>query len=92
MKKTVDIQLNVQVWKDKETDTYIAFVPQLDVASCGRTIDEARKNIRDAIEGFLESAQDMGTLQEILDEAGFTFEDEWKAPEILLTERMRLAF
>jgi predicted RNase H-like HicB family nuclease len=36
----------------KEGDTYIAYVPTLDVSS-GATGEEARRNIRDAVRGFL---------------------------------------
>jgi hypothetical protein len=54
----------------KEGDAYIAYVPALDVSSCGATDDEARRNIRDAVRGFLSASADIGTLDEILREAG----------------------
>jgi predicted RNase H-like HicB family nuclease len=40
----------------KEGDTYVAYVPALDVSSCGATDEEARRNIRDAVRGFLASS------------------------------------
>ena len=55
----------------QEGEVYIAYVPELDLSSCGDTPEEARRNIRDAIEGFLETSEEMGTLGEILEEAGF---------------------
>ena len=56
----------------EEGETYIAYVPALDVSSCGATDDnKARLNIRDAVRGFLASTVDMGTLDEILQEAGY---------------------
>ena len=85
----MDIQLNTEIWK--EADMYVAYVPQLDVSSCGRTVEEAKKNIKEATEAFLEEAQRMGTLQDILEEAGFTFDSEWKAPDIISFEKIRLA-
>jgi hypothetical protein len=45
-------------------------VPALDVSSCGATDDEARHNIRDAVRGFLAASAEMGTLSDILEEAG----------------------
>jgi predicted RNase H-like HicB family nuclease len=85
----MEIQLNTEVWK--EYNMYVAYVPQLDLSSCGKTLEEAKKNIREALEAFLEETKRMGTLQQILEEAGFTFEKEWKAPEIISLEKMRLA-
>lgn len=88
----MEIQFNVQMWRDEETNCYIVYVPQLDVFSSGSTPEEARKNIRDAVHGFLETAKEMGTLEQILEEAGFSFDKEWKAPEIVAFEQVRLAF
>ncbi len=70
---------------------YVSYIPQLNMASCGRTIEKAEKNIRDATEGFFEATDKMGTTKEVLEEAGFLFDKEWKAPEILKSERMSLA-
>lgn len=41
---------------EKEGDGYVALCPELDVASQGDTIEESRKNLREAVELFLESA------------------------------------
>ena len=70
---------------------YVAFIPQLQLASCGYTIEEAEKNIREATEGFFEATDKMGTTKDVLEEAGFLFDKEWKAPEILKFEKMRVA-
>jgi len=35
------IQFNTQIWK--EGDMYVSYAPQLDVSSCGKTVDEAKK-------------------------------------------------
>ena len=72
---------------------YVSYIPELDVSSCGKTFDEARKNIHEAIELFLEEAESMGTLEEILDEAGFIKEEGvWRKPQMVTTvEKMRFA-
>ncbi|MCK4629530.1 MAG: type II toxin-antitoxin system HicB family antitoxin [Sedimentisphaerales bacterium] len=41
---------------EKEGDGYVALCPEVDVASQGDTIDEARKNIKEALELFFETA------------------------------------
>ena len=38
----------------KEGKLYSSWCPQLDIASSGKTIEEARKNLREAIELYLE--------------------------------------
>lgn len=53
----------------REGDAFIAYVPELDVSSCGDTEAEAKRNISDAVQGFLETAREHGTLKEILIEA-----------------------
>ena len=40
----------------KETGGYFALCPELDVASQGDTIEEAKSNLKEAVELFLESA------------------------------------
>ena len=41
---------------EKEGDGYVALCPELDVASQGATVEEARTNLVEAIELFLETA------------------------------------
>ncbi len=41
---------------EREDDSYVAVCPELDIASQGETVTEARANLREAIELFLETA------------------------------------
>lgn len=41
---------------EREGDGYVALSPELDIASQGDTVEEARKNLVEAIELFLEVA------------------------------------
>lgn len=41
---------------EREGDGYVALCPELDVASQGDTIESARKNLQEAVELFLETA------------------------------------
>jgi len=82
-----DISFTVHLFK--EGKTYVAYVPELDLSSCGVSEDEARKNIRDAVQGFLETSEEMGTLAEILQEAGYQqVGDSWRAPEFVSLDRL----
>jgi predicted RNase H-like HicB family nuclease len=40
----------------REGDGFVAICPELDVASQGQTVEEARDNLREAVELFLETA------------------------------------
>jgi len=41
---------------EKEDDMYVALCPELDIASQGNTVEEAKKNLEEAIALFLEHA------------------------------------
>ena len=41
---------------EREGDGYVALCPEFDVASQGETLEEARKNLLEALELFLECA------------------------------------
>ncbi|HEX2712964.1 MAG TPA: type II toxin-antitoxin system HicB family antitoxin [Candidatus Acidoferrales bacterium] len=64
-----NIRLTVQVWK--ESGKYIAYAPELDVSSFGDSVSHAKLRLREAIILFLEGASRLGTLEDILSEAGF---------------------
>jgi predicted RNase H-like HicB family nuclease len=75
-----DISFTVHTFK--EGKMYVAYVPELDLSSCGATEEEARKNIRDAVRGFVE----------ILEEAGYDRTgDTWRAPEFVSLDRLTLS-
>jgi predicted RNase H-like HicB family nuclease len=84
--------ISFTVYTFKEGKTFVAYVPELDLSSCGATDKEARKNIRDAIRGFLETSAEMGTLAEILEEAGYEREGEiWRTPEFVSLDRFTMS-
>ena len=66
------IELTSEIWQ--EGNMYTAYCHELDVATAGRTFDEARKNLAEAIEIFFEETKRMGTLRQLLEEAGFSLE------------------
>lgn len=76
----------------KERETFIAYCPKLDVSSCGNTIDEARNNLKTAVRLFLEEAEKMDTLEDILNESGYeqTNLNRWKTPRLIATELMSI--
>jgi hypothetical protein len=75
----------------REGETYVAYVPALDVSSCGATDEQARRNIRDSVRGFLATCAELGTLEEVLEEAGYRREgDRWVPPEFVSLDRLEM--
>ena len=46
--------LTATIWR--EEDGYVSLCPKLDIASQGGTVEEARANLREAVELFFEAA------------------------------------
>ncbi len=85
------ITFKVEVFR--EGNVYVAICPELDVSSFGDTVDEAKKSLLEAVEAFLEECERMGTLEEVLEEAGFTKGKEmWVPREPITEEKVALPF
>jgi predicted RNase H-like HicB family nuclease len=63
------IKLTEELWK--EGNMYVSNCPELDIAACGESVEQAKKNLKEVILINLEEAQKMGTLAKLLQEAGF---------------------
>ncbi len=64
-----DLIVTEEIWQ--EGNMYTAYCPELDVASCGKDIEEARKNLLEVIEIQLEETAQLGTLKTFLEDAGY---------------------
>ena len=85
----MDIQFTVQIFK--EGRLYVAYTPELDVSSCGGTQAKAKANLLEAVSLFLEEADKMGTLRQILEEAGFVKrKSTFQSPRFITTQRASL--
>lgn len=51
-------QVRLTAVVEREGDGYTALCPEIDVASQGDTLDEARRNLKEAVELFFESASE----------------------------------
>ena len=84
------ISLEIKVFK--EGDVYVALCPELNVSSFGDDIENAKVSLREALEAFLEECEAMGTLQEVLEDAGFVKEKEsWILEEPVIKEKIALS-
>ena len=53
---------------ERENDAYVSLCPELDIASQGTTIEEARDNLKEAVELFFESASESEVTERLHDE------------------------
>ena len=86
----VKIDYTVQVWQERRQ--YVAHAMPLDVMSAGDTPEGARCALDEAVGLFMNTAADMGTLEEVLEDAGYTFGSSgWEAPVWVGIERHTLS-
>ena len=86
MSVSQDMEYTVQIWK--EGNQFVAHAMPLDVMSSGKTPDEARKALDEAVHLFLVTAVDMGTFEDILQDSGYEFIGEkWISPSWVAIER-----
>ncbi len=97
MKTPVKIRaINVPVLFIKENKKITAFCPVLDIATCGKDIDEAKRRFEELIKIFFEELSEMGTLEDVLLESGWRKigkkEVRWMPPEIVgtITEEIKV--
>ena len=62
------LRLTEEIWK--EGNMYVSYCPELDIASCGEDIGQAKTNLHEAILINIEETKDMGTLTEFLENCG----------------------
>ena len=52
-------------WVQREDGGWVALCPELDVASQGDTVEQAKANLREAVELFLEAASEAEVQQRL---------------------------
>ena len=76
--------LTSKVWK--EGNYYIAYNPELEVASQGKTQERAEQRLKEAVNAFLETVKKRGILRQVLQESGFVQrEKQWRSPSISIS-------
>jgi len=62
------LKLTEEIWK--EGNMYVSYCPELDIASCGEDVQQAKKNLYEAKLINIKETREMGTFQEFLNECG----------------------
>ncbi len=85
----MEIQLTTRIFK--EGRTYVAHALELDVSSCAGSKERALRNLKEAARLFLEEAGKMGTLEQILEEAGYSrTKRKVASPKFISVQRVSL--
>jgi len=87
---TIPIEFDAIIFQEGES--FVAHCPELDVSSCVHNVDEARGNLKTTVRLFVEEAEKLGTVDDILKEAGYQrgTDGTWKSPRIVATEVMSI--
>jgi len=82
------IKIEFDMFVFKEDASYVAYCPELDISSCGNSVEHTKKMLKTAIRLFLEEAEKMNTLEDILDEANYKKDANGKwSPEMKKGDR-----
>ena len=82
----MNIEYTVQIWK--EGNQFVAHAMPLDVMSSGKTPEDARKALDEAVHLFIVTSVEIGSLAEILEEAGYELkEGNWISPSWVAIEK-----
>ena len=69
--KSPVIKHSIDVYWDNETKQYVGISRELNYSGMGNTIEDAVKNTNISVEMALEWCSENGTLEEVLEEAGY---------------------
>ncbi len=67
------LKMTIETWA--KGSRYIAKCPELDFVSQGESPEEAKRNLLEVVEIQFEEMNEMGTLDEYLQECGYKFEN-----------------
>ncbi len=62
------MRLTEEIWK--EGNMYVSYCPELDIASCGEDVEQAKKNLLEAISINIEETKKMGAFGQFLESCG----------------------
>ena len=85
--KSYNYPVTIKILYEKEAKEapYIAYIPEFDVSSCGKTEEEAVKNVKQTLEITIEEVKRKGDLEEFLKESGISVKKSlFSFPKIII--------
>lgn len=91
METHIEINLKINIFKEK--DHYIAFSPELQIATQGKTLKQVKKRFGERISIFVERALETKTLEKRLKKLGWENTKHEPSPprEVLVPRELLLA-
>ena len=86
----MNLRMTIETWE--KGSWYIAKCPELDFVSQGKTPEEAKRNLIEAVEIQFEEMKEIGTLDEYLQECGYKLENGNAIPMIEMVGFQKQAF
>ena len=80
------IKVTEEIWK--EGNMYVSYCPELDMASCGESVEESKENLKEVISINFAECRKMGALNQLLQDAGFTEDQD----NVLLARKELVSF
>ena len=69
--KKVQTGLKLSITFLKEKDQFVAYSPTLDLSTCGKTLEEARRRMGEAALLFIQELERKGTAEQVLTDLGW---------------------
>ncbi len=94
--KSKFLHVEIPVTFLRESENFIAYSPALDLSTCGKTFEEAKKRFEEASQLFLKEIEKMGTIKEVLTECGWHQtsppESTWVPPYVIAQETINVSY
>lgn len=87
----IQIPLTIKLTEDKQSKSasWVAYTPELDIASCGPTPEKAKENLTEAVQIVLKGAAEDGNLKDLLLESGFEIGESDVTPPRVSIDRFK---
>ncbi|HEY4474388.1 MAG TPA: hypothetical protein VJC06_00470 [Candidatus Paceibacterota bacterium] len=81
---SIQFPITIKILYEKESTTapFVAYIPEFDISSCGKNEEEAKKNVKEALEITLNEVKKQHKLEEFLKEAGISTDKKLFFPKI----------
>lgn len=83
---SIQFPITIKILYEKEAKDapYVAYIPEFDLSSCGKTEEEARKNVKEALELIFEELKKQNKLEKYLMDLGLDIKKPASFPKIII--------
>jgi len=85
-RRNLETRIELSLLVRKEEKQYVSWCPELDVSSCGESVEEACDNLYDAVDVYIRTLAEEGELPQVLQERGIKpVEDDETCSHVFLS-------